>query len=58
MMPVTAPPRIEHGARHRSHQADRAAAIDEADAGFGHRPPEDARGLRVDGVARRAPEPQ
>ena len=32
MMPVTSPPCVKHGAGDLAHQAEAAAAIDEADA--------------------------
>ena len=47
MMPVTRPPCCQHRAGDLAHQAEAAAAVDEADAVLGHALPELARGLGV-----------
>ena len=47
MMPVTRPPCCQHRAGDLAHQAEAAAAVDEADAVLRHALPELARGLGV-----------
>ena len=53
MMPVTAAAVLDHGAGHRAHQADVAAAIDEADALGGHRGTKVLRSLGIGRASRR-----
>ena len=54
MMPVTCPPCFEHGPGDDAHEAEAAAAIDQADAPFGHVLAEFPGGIRIGRIVARA----